>query len=296
MFTALNLGGYSHKIRIPAFAAGVRAHGGTVIDVPVPTADKVLAAIAEHAPRFAFTSGCTIREAGARGVLRMRSIPLFVVDLGYFKRATGPKDENGFNQAGIDRLCWVPWRLDGPDTSGTWRARFDALDIPVAESIDPESRPKALLVLGQKPGDAQHGMDAAAVEAWLTEKAAEHLARGWQILFRPHPECERMVLHLPHTRLPSTAPLELHLARAREVLTINSTAGLHAIMHGLPVRCHAQAHYFAVAAGAGRARVLEHCRALAWAQWTCAEMRDGLALEFLAQYLPPAAVTTASAA
>lgn len=66
-------------------------------------------------------------------------------------------------------------------------------------------------------------------------------------------------------------------------MTYNSTAGVEAILAGAPVWCDEGAHYAAVAR-ATRPKRLAYLRRLAWAQWTCDELRDGSAWEFLRQW------------
>jgi hypothetical protein len=292
MFTVLQIGPYANKVRMPAFAEGVRAYGGQVIEVrDDATGTRLIEALnlieqRTGRPWFAFTAGMQPREAAARGVLRACGIPLVVLDLGYLRRAGNAKDEAGYYQMGIGRIGWVPQLA--PEQMDIARDRLDRLAVTVAPSVAPESRPAAVLVLGQKPGDSQHGLDAIGLEAWLTERAAEYLALGWEVLFRPHPLCPGMKLAVPCTILPSgkEAPIEPQFARVREVVTYNSTAGVEALVAGLRVNCHDSAHYAHLRGPHDRDAVLAHLRALACAQWTLNELRSGEALHFLARSLP----------
>lgn len=327
-FTALQLGPYHKKVRMPAFADGVRALGGAVVEIADSKAEVLRALLARrdegsgignqspntnlNSPRvttrpwFAFTAGWHEREAAARGILRVCGIPLLVTDLGYLRRAPSPASLEGYYQVGIGCLCWLPgedeWeqgaggREQGPVSSAfgsrPWaEARLRALQVEITERVDPESRPAVVLVLGQKPNDGQHGMDSPALQSWLTDAAAEYFARGWKVLVRPHPRYTELKLGLPHEMCSVNEPLAAQFARVREVVTINSTAGVEALIAGLPVRSHEMAHYHALGRNPGVALLRSHLRRLACAQWTIEELRRGDALRFMSRWLPRLAGT-----
>lgn len=285
-FRALLLGPMGHKARIQAMSAGIVALGGEVVAVP----DNKLAAIRHHLAAgpvaFAFTCGMHAREAVARGFLRGAGVPLLVLDCGYLRRCSGAQDEEGYNQLGIGGLCWVPTRADliGAGVA-PFSARFEALGLPVAEPV--QGRGKVALILGQVPGDSQHGMTETQLVRWLEETAAALLAQGYGLRFRAHPKAPGVrfaALRADHS--PSGRSLAADLAEASVAVTYNSTAGLEALMAGVPVRCHASAHYAAVADLADRSALMAHLHRLAWAQWTCAELRTGEPLRFLDRVTP----------
>lgn len=258
--------------------AGVQKEGGTVLDCPYSDVATLERLIAAHDVRFAYTCGMHWQERAARAFLESKGVPLVVLDLGYFKRAKNSTDRTGYNQVGIGRIGWVP---DCEVDSSRW----DALGI--ADAVEPvTNRPKNLLILGQVPNDSQHGMNEIQLNRWFEEQSKPFKDSGYTVTFRPHP------LHLrgkapacDHISTPTLCSLEKALAGCSHVLTYNSTAGLDAILAGIPVVCHESAHYYHIATyGAkyvAREFVNEHMHRLAWAQWTCAEIESGAPIRFL---------------
>src|SRR5690606_22173500 len=100
-------------------------------------------------------------DAYPKGVLAAHGINCLTLDLGYFSRATGPDDEFGYNQLGINQLCWVP-PVDCPTD------RFARLNIQVEDRV--LDLPHRVLVLGQVPGDTQHGLGPTELKAWLMKE------------------------------------------------------------------------------------------------------------------------------
>ena len=276
----MQIGRYTGKARIQAIRQGVEAIGGTVIDAYHPHPSTVRKMARALSPRFAFTCGEHWTEDAARRELEAAGIPLLVTDLGYFKRATGPHDETGYNQLGIGRLCWVP-PLDVPAD------RWQALGVP--DALPPaQGREKIVLALGQVAGDTQHKMTAEALSAWMADKTRPFREQGFRVIYRPHPcmrgkEPPAKWADAVHTN--EQATLAEGIASAAHVVTYNSTAGLDAILAGVPVTCAPTAHYAHVASygigGVTHAQAMQHMHRLAYAQWTCAELRSGEALRFL---------------
>lgn len=315
MFTALQLGRYPEKVRLKAFGDGVRACGGHVLEIPDSDPRRVRSMIeGATRPSFAFSAGVAHREAAARGVLRAQGIPLLVLDLGFLRRATGPRDEHGFNQVGLNQLCWLPPGRSDSRTVGQSDSptdlpsdRFESLGLPIAEprssgsqlsTLNPQlSSSGTLLVLGQKGYDAQHGMSSDALAAWLMERAARYWASGWSVVFRPHPEDLRLGFRLGQARRVDLRkePLAANIAEATRALTFNSTAGLECLLAGVPVECNSTAHYAPFADLADPAAFRAYLHRLAWAQWSCVEMRTGECLRFMnrfARLLPDDSSTT----
>jgi hypothetical protein len=264
MFTALQIGPYGSKARILAMADGVRALGGEVRQVSSNWKDLRREPHLRKA-QFAFTCGMQEDLALARGWLRGLDIPLLVLDCGYLRRASGPADDAGYNQLGLERLCWVPpIRCDA--------ARFAELDVAIAPAA--WDRPKIALLLGQVPADSQHHLGPRRLASWLAERATCALAAGWQIIYRPHPKAPDLPLPISCDAIdPLSEPLSASFARASVAITYNSTSGLEALMAGLRVECDSSAHFAGLEPGTPELR--DHCERLAWAQWTCAELRTG---------------------
>jgi hypothetical protein len=275
-FRALCFGPMGSKARIQAMQEGIAALGGEVVSVPDNRLEAIRRAMALGGVTFAFTCGMHDREAVARGFLRGLGVPLLVLDCGYFSRASHAKDAEGYNQLGLGRLGWVPQE----DCSGE---RFAAHGLAVAERV--QTGGKVALVLGQVPGDSQHGLGEAGLVHWLEEEAVRFLALGYTLRFRPHPKAPGVQFRsLRAERSPEGRTLGNDLVGVGVAITYNSTAGLEALMAGVPVRCHSGAHYAHVAALCDPAALREHLHRLAWAQWTCAELRTGEPLRWMHRY------------
>ena len=292
-FHAIQLGRVGHKERIKAMRLGVASVGGTVIDCPysdVATLEKLTTA---HDVRFAYTCGMHWTERAARAFLESKGIPMVVLDLGYFKRAKNSADRVGYNQVGLGKIGWVPeCEVDS--------SRWDALGIP--DAVAPVTdRPRNVLVLGQVPNDSQHNMTEKVLNTWLNDQTEPFRANGYKITFRPHPlhaKGERPICDL--VSVPKNCTLAESLAQCSHVVTFNSTAGLEAILAGVPVVCDESAHYYNVAGwgqcgnalpltkSASHRVIMRHMHRLAWSQWTCAEIETGAPLHFLFPGLAPA--------
>jgi len=290
---AIQLGAYFDKIRLQAFAMGVKRLGGEPLALPESESRRLLEMIqapaGEHGVLLAFTSGTHPIEGWARGVLKAAGIPLVVLDLGYLKRASHAQDATGYNQLGIGRLGAIPL-MPCP------RDRLDMLAVTPSIPVSPQ-RPKVALILGQLPGDSQHGLNSTALAAYLSERAGFWQAQGYEVHYRPHPMAMALGLQpIPYvrTRLSNTENLAAALADARVAVTFNSTAAVEAILAGVAVDCHRDAHYALVAdygwgaesESEGHAYVSiqdvhEYLCRLAYAQWTIPEIQNGAALHWL---------------
>lgn len=268
-FTALQFARYQHKARIRAMADGVRALGGTVVDIAdgMAAAD-IVALVKRTLPRFAFTCGMHHVDAANRGLLAGLGVPLLVLDCGYFRRAEGSADETGYNQLGLGQLNWVPTAMCPSDR---WQEHGIGLAKPV------QGRARLALVLGQVPGDSQHHLSEQRLGAWLTEQAAALYAQGYLIQYRPHPKHVLTKIFVPHQFVRGDQePLAQALSRASVAVAYNSTSGLEALIAGVPMICHATAHYAGLTPGSPE--LAQHCHRLSYTQWTCAELRAGAAL------------------
>jgi len=278
MFTALRIGDYTEKARVSALQRGIEAIGGKVIWHPKNDLDSIRDILESRKIRFAFTHGAKERESAVRGFLKGHGIPLLITELGYFRRSADGSDPLGYTQLGIDRLCWTPARAC--DSS-----RFDALKIAVA-ARKKENPKGAVLILGQVPNDTQHWLSHQALSEWLSVRAGYYLGQRRKVYYRAHPKFYSLQLKAPVDKLDSlSVPLGEHLKLASRVITYNSTGGLEALCHGLPVECHTSAHYAQVARGT-RDEILAHFHKLAWSQWTIQELEDGTALKFMEEFLP----------
>jgi capsule polysaccharide export protein KpsC/LpsZ len=199
--------------------------------------------------------------------------------------------KEGYNQAGWEQIGWVPPFDCPPD-------RFEALGLHLMEKrvgYKQDTRVNnpvgSILVAGQVGQDAQHGCSSKELSAWLSRRLAK-LQRADRslskapVVFRPHPnqpkaELPQGVVH--QRQLPAQVSLTDAIDNARLVLTYNSTAGVDAMLRGVPVVSHQRAHYHkhAVEDYATRMRYLSR---LAYAQWNLQEFESGEALDFLLQH------------
>ena len=290
---AIQLGAYFDKIRLQAFAMGVKALGGEPLALPESESRKLLEMIkapsGEHGIMLAFTSGMHPVEGWARGVLKAAGIPLVILDLGYINRASHAQDATGYNQMGIGRVGAIP-SIPCPGD------RLTALGVMLSPPAA-QNRGKVALILGQMPGDSQHGLNSVALSAYLSERAGYWQAKGYEIHYRPHPNAQAMGLQpIPYvrTRQSNEESLSKALSEARVAVTYNSTSAVEAILAGVPVDCHRDAHYALVAdygwgaesEAEGHAYISvqdvhEYLCRLAYAQWTISEIQNGGALFWL---------------
>lgn len=211
-----------------------------------------------------------------------KGTPVLVLDLGFMRRAfSGKPNTKVTHQLGINRLNWVPPAPLPPD-------RLDRLGIAVAPQGTRSDR-APILVVGQKIGDAAHGMGEQEILAWADRTIAT-LRRYTRrpILWRPHPKSPHMVA--PSDGL-SVGPISDALAQVALVATYNSNTGHDALLAGVPVICDASCHYLEVAscdlkdARQPKVASVEARRSyfsrLAYAQWTTLELESGEALRFI---------------
>lgn len=211
-----------------------------------------------------------------------RSVPLVVIDHGYMKRVHRLEDYGtGFFQVGIGRLGWVP--SVAPDA-----ARFESLGIEVAPRRA-YRRPSRALILGQVAWDASHHFSESRLNAAYCGAAGYFEAHGLRVRFRGHPLASGVD---PGLKPAAGATLAGALADADVVFSLNSNAGLDAIIAGVPAAYALPCHYSElgyrwpvtpdVILPPDPDRVRAFLRRLAWAQWTADEMSEGKPQAFLA--------------
>lgn len=216
---------------------------------------------------------------GARSGARVRTaytaagIPAVTCDWGYMARVnTREEHERGHFQVGLGGLNSVPTFDCPPD-------RFKALGIDIAaRGGDPNGY---VLLVGQVPGDAAHGMDIDSHKRWLRKVAAKYP----HVRYRPHPQEPVDVPGLQRAE----GDLAQAISGARLVVTWNSNTGHDALLAGVPVVAHGPAAYAELAGEALPpldARRAYFNRA-AYGQWTLAEMRSGQAAAFILNHLVP---------
>ena len=214
--------------------------------------------------------------------LRAERIPSLILEAGYVKRAE-------YFQVGVGRLNWLPEEAPSSD-------RFDALGL---ERTTKRQDGTFVMVCGQMVGDAQHRLDFRSMVAWIRNTfrdLAAHTDR--ELVYRPHPAAVAItggpLVHPPGASRISDplSPLDRELQGAHALVTYNSTAGLLALLAGVPVFCNKSAFYADLVntklskiekpVWKNTKRFFER---LAYAQWTLEELRGGAPLEFLTPYL-----------
>ncbi|MFC3338806.1 hypothetical protein [Paracandidimonas soli] len=200
-------------------------------------------------------------------------VPVLVVDFGYLKRVNAPDEYmQGHWQVGLGGLNRIPSFACPSD-------RFDALGLEITKAGgNPQGN---VLVCGQVPGDAAHGMDAHSLREWLREKMREYP----DAIYRPHP---RGGIAIPgHAN--NHQPLADALAAARLIVTYNSNVGHDALLAGVPVVCGPGAAYDDLA-GESLPSIearREYFSRVAYGQWTAEEMASGEAQAFWLNHLVP---------
>lgn len=175
--TVIALGNYGRKARFRALIEGARALGYEVVSVIDNDLLKIARVLEQKKVAFAFTFGQRTPEAFSLGYLNGFGIPVLCVEMGYFKRCTGPDDEIGYNQLGINKICWV--------SNDYGSIRFHELGIEVKPRRAPN---KKALILGQVPGDTQHGLTPNYLKSWLLYQCGLLRAMGYSLRYRPHPK------------------------------------------------------------------------------------------------------------
>lgn len=191
--------------------------------------------------------------------------PCVVVERGFVRREE-------YHSAG---LGWIAGRADHRN-EGSPPDRWDALRTLLGPTTIRRPYAGVDLVIGQVPHDTscQH----VDFEGWVAAKVGSLLAEGRRVVVRRHPNA-------PWLRVPEGVPvsdradLRDDFRRARMVHTFSSTAGVDAMLAGVPVR--ADDANSMVSPDRTRNGYEAWARDIAYAQWTVDEMAAGLPLAHL---------------
>jgi hypothetical protein len=199
-----------------------------------------------------------------------------------------------------DRMVWTSCGWNGLGRRATYAAVDDG-GVRFREYwgalMQPwrEARAGTALILGQCPGDAAlHGTDLVA---WATRCASVLAKSGWDVVFRPHPLQVRRGLAQcpPDARLSRNADIGDDLKDAAVAVTFNSTAGVEAILAGVPVVAMDEGSMAWDVAGHGFAEIgrkpdrTEWAHRLAWCQFSEGEIATGFAWDCVKDAMPLAA-------
>lgn len=206
-----------------AFAAGCRAMGAKVAFLR-PVADNTdIHPTAKHALILSYRGANRI----IADLYRAAGVPVWIMELPRLRMSSGV-DENAKTLAYgfyLDSLHYLP------PMPGNYARVFGVI---------PNRRSQYILVGGQKPADASHGMDADAIEGWARNTIARARAiYKMPVVFRHHPRSVDFFDPLEafgadRVSVPTDETLRDAMAGAA-VVTYNSTSGVDAIDAGVPV-------------------------------------------------------------
>lgn len=215
-----------------------------------------------------------------------QGIPVIVSDLGYLKRGNSSASKNAYYQMGLNQLNWLPPQACSPE-------RFRQLKIAFPAESRRSSVNDPILLCGQVPDDAQHGMDLNSLKNWASRTlAAIRCYTKRPVIWRPHP---LSFFSLPGTdgySNPEQEELSQCLRVCHALVTHNSNSGNEALLKGIPVFCSATADCtYTSVANTDLSRietpaflldaVRQYFYRLAYAQWTREEMATGKCFDFL---------------
>jgi len=204
---------------------------------------------------------------------RKENRDVVVLETGYINRGEGDTHHYAAGLNGLNGRA--NFRNQGmPDD------RAQLLDI----ELKPYRQGEHVVLCGQVPWDAS--VDTTNHVAWLKDSAAALRKYPRPVLFRPHPSAS-----LPPIEgcKYSKQPLADDLRNAWAVVTFNSNSGVEALIEGVPVFafdegsmvwsvCNRSLSDIESPSFPDRAQWLND---LSYAQWTLAEMKEGLAWRHL---------------
>ena len=253
----------SHKCtEAVAFADGLRHFGHNV---------RTLTASDYGKGQVIPTDAVVISGTRAKGAIiiadhEAAGIPVIVIDYGYLRRVSGMATwATGHWQIGLGGLNRPP-RFPCPAD------RLERLGIAPQRPRQGE----LTLIMGQHSGDPSHGLTDAEMASWA-QRVCDETGGYW----RPHPDSPHIEVNAPR----ADGDLGQWLRRAKVVRTICSTAGLDALLAGVPaIAERPERACWGELSGPehpGAAAVTELCQRLAYGQWTLDEMRSGEAPAFV---------------
>lgn len=216
---------------------------------------------------------------------RAKGVEVLVLDFGYLRRTNHASDPSGYFQVSRNGLSQVPSFACPSD-------RFDSLgfEVPATARTDGEY----VLILGQVPGDASHGMNQAQLEAWyaaLVDRVRADKGRA-EIVFRPHPLAPEVECPIADRR--SSATLAEDLDGADIVLAHSSTALFEALLAGRAIAaqsgpCEPIGNFESGPAPLVGDPLRAFLSRVAYGQWTLDEIASGEAVRFVLHGLPDVA-------
>lgn len=198
-----------------------------------------------------------------RDAFKELGLPVFVIEYGHLLR------EQNVWQIGLDVLNWLPEKECPSD-------RFESFGLALEECPD---NARDFLVVGQKPGDAQHGLEEAELSREIQRMVlAIREAFDPRIVYKPHPAAG--VNQFIPTGIDALADDAMdHIwPDIGTVVTYNSNMGNLALLKGRKVICNEKAQYAPVASGAMTRE--QYFARLAYTNWHIDEIGEGKFLPF----------------
>ena len=220
-----------------------------------------------------------LRAAPARTAQFLKEkadVSTIVYDLGYIDRSDC-NSRNGYYQMGLNRLGWLP-DFECPSD------RFNNLGVSIPRVVD--NHKDTVLVCAQKFNDPQHGMGAQEMHKVMKGACDYYKDLGFKVLFRPHPKSKFGIEGYESPK----ETLQESLGKCRLMVTYNSTAGVDALLQGVPVVAIAEeVHYKSVTAKLSQetlslptnSQLESYFYKLAYAQWKLEEVKAGYPFKFL---------------
>jgi len=212
-----------------------------------------------------------------------QGVAVVVVDLGYLDRAHTAADlANGYLYVGVGGLGVIA----DPGHDGVRAARL------TAKPSEPKTGPiRNAIILGHVAYDASHRMSPAdLMSTYAGMERALRFCGIPEVHFRAHPLGRD---YTPNIKQAFGGAIDDVLPWYDLAVTVNSNAGLDALLAGLPVAitkpCHYQSLAYPMACDLSKVRapgadqVAALIRRLSYSQWLLSEIADGLPFDFLMQ-------------
>jgi hypothetical protein len=275
--TALLFGQEKSLIR-EAAERGLRRLGFDIqIQIPGPWSP----ADAERSADAVVTVGIRGKCAEAAEFYAKRGIPVAMLDLGHLRKP-GPDGKTQFRVT-PPRHDWLP-EFEGGSVPYD---RLDALGIEVGERR--RVKGQHVQIAGQLAGDSAHGKSRGEVIAWAQDVLGRlRSLTDSPIVWRPHPSEVYPIQGVDGMSDPANESLAQALEKTWLLVTWNSTAGLEALIAGLPVVAEGPAVYSALSGSLSdfkglkapdRNALRELLAKLAYTQWSPEEIATGMPIE-----------------
>lgn len=209
--------------------------------------------------------GLQPRRKMIRDAYQTAEIPVFVLEFGHLLR------EEGVWQIGLDTLNWLPGKECDSD-------RFNSFELPLET---PAEYATDILIVGQKPSDAQHGLNdmQLSLEIQKLVDAARSESDGKsQILYRPHPMAPSFQFVPKGIDGIAEGSMDHVWPTIGTVATYNSNVGNLALMKGCKVICNEVAQYAPVVQG--KITREQYFARLAYTNWHINEIAEGKPFPF----------------